>query len=152
MCTTVKEGHLVVYAHGPFSVGMDSASLWVSPLSSRLFQVLVAPHCRSCQYLPSLMTNTSDLISWQFIYFLISQICVFSFTPTYSNRISGQSQLADDVTRNVCFHQMTLLGVVLCCLQQMVKLLRVKLLEESKFDSWSHQAETFGVCSLTLHL
>lgn len=45
------------------------------------------------------------------------------------DRVSGQSQLADDVTRDVRLHQMTLLGVVLCRLQQMVKLLWVKLLE-----------------------
>lgn len=55
-----------------------------------------------------------------------------SLTPTFY-RVSGESQLADDVTGDVCFHQMTLLGVVLCCLQQMIKLLRVKLLEA--FDS-----------------
>ncbi|KAG7238449.1 hypothetical protein INR49_030956, partial [Caranx melampygus] len=33
-------------------------------------------------------------------------------------RVSGQPQLADDVPRDVCFHQLSLLGVVLRCLQQ----------------------------------
>lgn len=42
--------------------------------------------------------------------------------------VSGQAQLADDVPRNVGFHQVTLLGVVLGRLQQVVKLLRVELL------------------------
>lgn len=58
------------------------------------------------------------------------QVATFlSFSLTF-NRISGQSQLADDVTRNVSLHQVTLFGVVLCCLQQMVELLRIKLLEK----------------------
>lgn len=47
------------------------------------------------------------------------------------NKVSGQSQLADDVPGNVRLHQVTLLGVVLCCLQQMVELLGIELLETS---------------------
>lgn len=46
-----------------------------------------------------------------------------------SDGIPGQAQLADDVAGNVRFHQMPLLGVILRRLQQVVKLLGVKLLE-----------------------
>lgn len=42
--------------------------------------------------------------------------------------VSGQPQLADDVSRDVCLHQLSLLGMVLRCLQQMVKLFRIELL------------------------
>lgn len=45
-------------------------------------------------------------------------------------RVSGQPQLVDDVTRNVCLHQLPLLGMIFRGLQQMVKLFWIELLRE----------------------
>lgn len=44
-------------------------------------------------------------------------------------RISCESQLADDITRNVCFDALALFGVSFSCLQKVVELLWVKLLQ-----------------------
>lgn len=64
------------------------------------------------------------------MFFLYPECCT-KFAPEVLtfNRVSGESQLADDVTRNISFHQMALFGMVLRCLQQMIKLLRIKLLK-----------------------
>lgn len=53
---------------------------------------------------------------------------VYSFLSLTLQRVSGQAQLADDVSGDVGLHQLSLLGVVLRRLQQMVKLFRVELL------------------------
>lgn len=45
-------------------------------------------------------------------------------------RISGQAELADNVAGDVRLHQVPLFGVILGCLQQVVKVLRVKLLHQ----------------------
>lgn len=93
-------------------------------------------------------------LSCHFIIYLLPNnlyVCTKCVCLTF-NRVSGQPQLADDVPRNVSFHQVTLLGVILCCLQQMVELLRIKLLEtralrlnmmslSGKFWSWSINIE-----------
>lgn len=44
-------------------------------------------------------------------------------------RISCESQLADDITRNVCFDALALFGVSFSGLQKVVELLWVKLLQ-----------------------
>lgn len=58
-------------------------------------------------------------------YNVLMSFCSVSLTL---QRVSGQPQLTDDVPRDVCLHQLSLLGVVLRCLQQMVKLFWVELL------------------------
>lgn len=45
-------------------------------------------------------------------------------------RVPGQAQLVDDVTRDVGLHQLSFLGVILRSLQQVVELLWVELLRE----------------------
>lgn len=45
-------------------------------------------------------------------------------------RVSGQPQLVDDVTRDVGLHQLSFLGVILRSLQQVVKLFWIELLRE----------------------
>lgn len=47
-------------------------------------------------------------------------------------RVPGEAQLTNDVTRNVCLDKVTLLGVALGCLQQVVELLRVEFLSQSR--------------------
>lgn len=44
-------------------------------------------------------------------------------------RVPGEAQLADDVAGDVGFDALTLLGMTFCCLQQVVELLWVKLLQ-----------------------
>lgn len=53
---------------------------------------------------------------------------IFCLSVTF-NRISGESQLADDVTRDVRFDALALFSVSFSGLQKVVKFLRVKLLE-----------------------
>lgn len=66
-------------------------------------------------------------------------------------RVSGQPQLVDDVTRDVGLHQLPFLGVVLCSLQQMVKLFWIELLREkrtvakSRTDSFRSQEASIGL-------
>lgn len=55
--------------------------------------------------------------------FLLNHLHLLTF-----DGVSGQSELTDDVTRDVRLHQVTLFGVILGRLQQMVELLGVKLL------------------------
>lgn len=48
-------------------------------------------------------------------------------------RVSCESQLADDVTWNVCFDALALFGVSFSGLQKVVELLWVKLLQRLRF-------------------
>lgn len=43
--------------------------------------------------------------------------------------VPGEAQLTDDVSGDVGLDALTLLGMALCCFQQMVKLLGIKLLQ-----------------------
>jgi len=43
--------------------------------------------------------------------------------------VPGEAQLADDVSGDVRLDALTLLGMALCCFQQVVELLRVKFLQ-----------------------
>lgn len=43
-------------------------------------------------------------------------------------RVAGEAQLADDVAWDVRLDALALFGMALCCLQKVIKLLRVKLL------------------------
>lgn len=47
-------------------------------------------------------------------------------------RIPCEAQLANDVAGNVTFNPMSLFGVALSCFQQVVELLRVKLLYQRR--------------------
>lgn len=49
--------------------------------------------------------------------------------PTFQ-RIPGKAQLAYDVSRNIGLDALAHLGLTLCSLQTLVKLLRVKLLQQ----------------------
>lgn len=84
----------------------------------------------NCQHV-NMLTLSSYNVSHVSTSFIIEELkssfLMFCLSPTLQ-RIPRQPQLADDVARDVCLHQLSLLGVVLCCLQQMVELFRVELL------------------------
>lgn len=58
-------------------------------------------------------------------------------------RVSRQAQLADDVAWDVGLHQVTFFGVIFSRLQQMIKLLRVKLLH-------TYQSHIYYCCYLVV--
>lgn len=55
--------------------------------------------------------------------------------------IPGETQLADDVARDVTFDALTLLGMTFSCLQQVVELLRVKLLQQGHEEEEEKEEE-----------
>lgn len=62
---------------------------------------------------------------------LMMKITVKSTQSTFQ-RIPGESELADDVSGNICLDALAHLGLTLCSLQTLVKLLWVKLLQNEK--------------------
>lgn len=50
--------------------------------------------------------------------------------PLTLQGVPGETQLADDVARDVTLDALTLLGMTFSCLQQVIELLRVKLLQQ----------------------
>lgn len=46
--------------------------------------------------------------------------------------VPGEAQLTDDVSGDVRLDALALLSMALCCLQQVVELLRIKLLQDGE--------------------
>lgn len=92
--------------------------------------------CRSCSAGPFLQTDIRSIKKQSGLTSLkANQIKLWdSFTL---QGVPGEAQLADDVSGDVGLDALTLLGMALCCFQQMVELLRVKLLQGKEKDlSW----------------
>ena len=75
-----------------------------------------------------------------------------SFLSLTLQWVSGQPQLVDDVSRDVRLHQLSLLGVVLRCLQQMVKLFRVELLSLKGGTNVSTKRTIYCKCTFKIKL
>lgn len=61
--------------------------------------------------------------------------------------VPGEAQLADDVSRDVGLDTLTFLGMALCCLQQVVELLRIKLLQRTEVEEEDSQRVKMGKTS-----
>lgn len=60
-----------------------------------------------------------------------SVVFVFLSQCLTLQRVSGQAELADNVAWDVRLHQVSLFGVIFSCLQEVVKVLWVKLLQQN---------------------
>lgn len=125
--------HTAVHLHFCASSPLLLFDCWRPIEAAHWFELNANVRLVNCQHVNMLTLSSYNVshVSYVSTIFTIEELkssfLMFCLSPTLQ-RIPRQPQLADDVARDVCLHQLSLLGVVLCCLQQMVELFRVELL------------------------